>query len=450
MFPSPNFKFQISNLESPMYLASAPLAATAERLRLGVLNLPDHINAICDRIDAIEPDIQALLPEPDRRERLLQEAKELAQRFPGPEERPPLYGVLLGVKDIFRVDGFLTQAGSKLPAELFAGSEAACVTRLKRAGALILGKTVTTEFAYFEPGPTRNPHNTVHTPGGSSSGSAAAIASGMCQLALGTQTIGSVIRPAAFCGILGFKPSFNRIPSEGLIFFSRSADHVGFFTQDIEGLQLAASVLCNDWKTEMDLQDFQKRLPVLGVPVGPYLEQASEEGRAIFEAHLKRFEQRGYRVKRVQAFDNIEAINHRHRQLTAAEAAQEHAEWFGSYQQLYRKKTKEVILTGQQVSNAEVERFREGQLHLRTQLAHLQKAHAIDLWLSPAALGAAPEGLASTGSPDMNLPWTHAGLPAVTIPSGVSQKGLPVGLQIVGTFMGDERLLVQTQQLLED
>jgi Asp-tRNA(Asn)/Glu-tRNA(Gln) amidotransferase A subunit family amidase len=354
--------------------------------------------------------------------------------------------VLLGVKDIFRADGFPTQAGSQLPSELFDGPEAVCVTRLKQAGALVLGKTVTTEFAYFEPGPTRNPHNTTHTPGGSSSGSAAAIATGMCQLALGTQTIGSVIRPAAFCGILGFKPSFGRIPTDGLIFFSRSADHVGFFTQDLDGLQLAASILCDAWKPEMDLQE---TLPVLGVPVGPYLTQASEEGISIFEAHLKRFEQNGYTIKRVQTFDDIDAINHRHRQLTAAEAAQEHAEWFANYQDLYREKTREVILTGQKVSNADITRFREEQLHLRMQLAHLQEVHGIDLWLSPSALGEAPEGLASTGNPDMNLPWTHAGLPAVTIPSGISQKGLPLGLQVVGTWMGDEILLGWIRQLKE-
>src|SRR5690606_13419755 len=143
-------------------------------------------------------------------------------RVPARKRYPPLYGALVGVKDVFHVDGFVTRAGSKLPPELFAGPEAVCVKRLREAGALIAGKTVTTEFAFFEPGPTRNPHNVAHTPGGSSSGSAAAVAAGMCNLALGTQTIGSVIRPAAYCGIIGFKPSLNRIPTEGLVYFSRT------------------------------------------------------------------------------------------------------------------------------------------------------------------------------------------------------------------------------------
>ncbi len=432
-----------------MLITSAPLAATVERLRLNQRDLYEYIHTTCDRIDTVDPEIQALLPESNRRERLLRDARELENRFPVAEKRPLLYGILLGVKDIFRVNGFPTQAGSQLPAEEFSGPEAACVTRLKQAGALVLGKTVTTEFAYFEPGPTRNPHNTAHTPGGSSSGSAAAIAAGFCQLALGTQTIGSVIRPAAFCGILGFKPSFDRIPTAGLIFFSRSADHVGFFAQDIAGLQLAASVLCDNWQEQI-VVSAEPGLPVLGIPVGPYLQLTSEEGLDAFEAHAIRLQQRGYTVKRIDAFEDIERINHRHRRLTAAEAAQEHTKWFERYQHVYRPKTKEVILTGQTIPPDEIAACRTGQRQLRQQLAQLQEEHGIDAWLSPSALGAAPVGLSSTGNPNMNLPWTHAGLPSITIPSGISQQGLPLGLQIVGGFMQDEYLLEITQRIMQD
>ena len=168
---------------------------SAASLRSGETDLLSYIHTICDRIDAEEPLIQAFVPEPARRQRLTDAAKELLSRFPDPADRPPLFGQLVGVKDIFRVDGFATQAGSQLPATLFAGAEAAVVTRLKESGALIAGKTVTTEFAYFQPGPTRNPRNPAHTPGGSSSGSAAGVAAGFFPLALGTQTIGSIIRP---------------------------------------------------------------------------------------------------------------------------------------------------------------------------------------------------------------------------------------------------------------
>jgi Asp-tRNA(Asn)/Glu-tRNA(Gln) amidotransferase A subunit family amidase len=310
---------------------------------------------------------------------------------------------------------------------------------------------VTTEFAYFEPGPTRNPHNPEHTPGGSSSGSAAAVASGLCQLALGTQTIGSVIRPAAFCGIMGVKPSYGRVPTDGLIFFSRSADHVGFFTQDIEGLHLAASILCADWNQDMITQFHPKQLPVLGIPDGPYLRQASKEGLTVFEQQLAHLEKQGCTIKRIVAFDDIQAINHRHRQLTSAEAAQEHTEWFAKYQHLYRPKTEEVILAGQQISEAVVRTYKEKQIQLREHITQLQQNYNIDLWLSPSAPGDAPEGHDSTGNPIMNLPWTHAGTPAMTIPAGRSTRGLPLGLQLTGSFMQDELVLAWApiiQQLL--
>ncbi len=216
-----------------MFIHPAPLAPIVSALRSGELDLQRYIDETCDRIDALEPQLQALLPEPDRRQRLHNEATALQQQWPEPGNRPPLYGVLTGIKDVFRVDGFPTHAGSQLPPELFTGPEATCVTRLRNAGVLILGKTVTTEFAWAEPGPTRNPHHLEHTPGGSSSGSAAAVAAGFCSLALGTQTIGSTIRPASFCGIVGFKPSYGRIPTDGLILFSKSVDTVGIFTQDV-------------------------------------------------------------------------------------------------------------------------------------------------------------------------------------------------------------------------
>ena len=192
-------------------IADAPLAETADALRSGEYDLLGYLDSVLDRLDAIDAQVQAFLPEPNRRERLRREAEALAARYTTPESRPPLYGIPIGVKDIYRVDGFETRAGSALPPELLAGDEAACVTILREMGALILGKTVTTEFAFFEPGPTHNPHNLDHTPGGSSSGSAAAVAAGLSPLTIGSQTIASTIRPASFCGIVGFKPSYGRI-----------------------------------------------------------------------------------------------------------------------------------------------------------------------------------------------------------------------------------------------
>nr|MBA2287825.1 amidase [Ktedonobacteraceae bacterium] len=382
-----------------MWTRPAPLAATAVALRSNQLDLVASINEMCDRIDAAEPCVQALLPEPPRRARLLAEAQTLRTRWPDPAARPPLYGILLGVKDMFRVAGFPTRAGSQLPPELFAGPEAACVSRLRAAGALVLGKTVSAEFAYFEPGPTRNPHNLDHTPGGSSSGSAAAVAAGFSPLALGTQTIGSVLRPAAFCGIVGFKPTFGRISTAGLIPCAPSFDHVGFFTQDMPGAALVASLLCEGWRP--DQAETPTTFPVLGVPEGPYLAQASSEALVLFEEQLTLLEASGYRVRRVPALADIEAINRRHLQLVFAEMAQVHADWFAHYGTLYRPRTTAAIRDGQAVTPAEQHTARAGQARLRADLLALMAQHDIDLWVCPAAPGPAPEGIAATGSPLM-------------------------------------------------
>ncbi len=417
----------------------APLAETAAALRTGELDLLAYINELCDRIDAAEPQLQALLPEVDRRGRLIVEAQALEARFPDPANRPPLFGIPVGIKDMFFVDGFPTRAGSQLPQELFVGSEGDCVRALHAAGALILGKTVTTEFAYFEPGPTRNPHNLDYSPGGSSSGSAAAVAAGFCPLAIGTQTIGSTIRPAAFCGIVGFKSSYRRIPVTGLMLCSETFDHVGLFTQDLAGMELVASLLCQDWQA-VQIDGYEAR-PVLGVPDGPYLAQASAEGLVAFEKQLALFEKAGYTVRRVRAMEDIEAINRRHSRLVFAEMAMVHAAWFAEYGSLYRPRTAAAIREGQEVGMEELATLRASPAKLRAELGALMAQAGIDLWVCPSAPGAAPEGITTTGSPLMNLPWTHAGLPAISFPAGRAANGLPLGLQCVGSFMADERLL---------
>ena len=422
----------------------APLAATAAALRSGQIDLLTYIDELCDRIDAIDPLVHAFLPEVDRRTRLRVNAAALQARFPDPASRPPLYGIPIGVKDTFHVNGFPTRAGSQLPPELFVGPEAPCVTMLRAAGALILGKTVTTEFAYFAPGPTRNPHNLDHTPGGSSSGSAAAVAAGFCPLALGTQVIGSTIRPAAFCGIVGFKSTYGRIPRAGLVQGSDAAEHVGYFTQDVAGSALVASLLCSNWRTITT-----ETLPVLGVPEGPYLAQASTEALEAFEVQLALLQRAGYTVQRVAALGEIETINRRHMRMIMADMAQVHSSWFAQYESLYRPPTAAALREGRNVSAEELAIAHEGRAELRAELEALMARTKIDLWVCPATLGPAPEGIDSTGSPLMNLPWTYAGMPAITVPAGHAANGLPLGLQCVAAAMADEYLLACAAAIVE-
>ena len=422
-------------MSAPAPLHEASLARTAAALRAGERTLDDHLARTRDRFEAVEPELEAFVPEPGRWDRLEADADRLERRHPRPGRRPALYGVPVGVKDVFHVDGFETLAGSEVPPEALAGPQATVVTALLGAGALVLGKTVTTEFAFFDPGPTRNPHDPAHTPGGSSSGSAAAVAAGETPLALGTQTIGSIARPAAFCGVVGVKPSHGRLPLDGVIPVSSSVDHVGFFTQDVLSAQLAAAVLYPDWGPLLDLDP-----PLLGAVDGPYLDQAEPATVDAFEAQLGRLEDAGHTVTRLTAFDDIEAVNDRHRQLVAAETAVAHDEWYPAFGERYGPELRDLIERGRSVTAGELADARAGRSALRRELEARMAEAEVDVLLSPSAPGPAPEGLGSTGDPVMNLPWTHSGLPTVTIPAG-TLDGLPLGVQCAGRFGFDEWLL---------
>jgi len=390
-----------------------------------------------ERFARLEPSVRAFLLEPGRFKRLHREAEEAFAAQPDSRSRRPVFGVPVGVKDVFHVDGLPTRAGSRLPPEELTGQQAGAVARLRAEGALIAGKTVTTEFAYYASGPTRNPHNPLHTPGGSSSGSAAAVAAGLCPAALGTQTIGSIIRPASYCGVVGFKPSFGRVSAEGLIPLAPSLDHVGFLTSDVAGARALAAVLLKDYDPTR-----AGRFPqaVLGIPEGPYLSHASEEGLAHFRATCERLAAH-YDVLPVPAMPDFSRIVARHHRLMAAEASQVHADWFRRFPELYAPQTAELIERGREIPPQQTKQDRAGCKTLYTELSELMDKHGIDLWISPSAPGAAPRRLAGTGDPVMNLPWTHAGLPALGLPSGRNADGLPMGLQLIGRWLADEDLL---------
>lgn len=415
-----------------------------ERYRENDQSVNAYLEKIQERFESTEHSISAFLEEKKRWERLNDAADTIEHRFPDLGSRPALFGVPVGVKDIFHVEGFKTRAGSDVPPDVLSGSEATTVTALKDAGALILGKTVTTEFAYFEPGPTRNPHNPDHTPGGSSSGSAAAVAAGLCPLALGSQTIGSINRPAAFCGVVGVKPSYGRIPIEGVLPVAPSVDHVGFFTQDVPDAQLAAGVLYDDWRAED--QSVTTR-PTIGAVDGPYLEQVSQTGRDHFESHINCLKAAGYNVHRIDPFPNIKEINRRHDQLVAAETALSHAEWYPEYRDQYSETTIDLIEEGHDVDIETLSVARAGRLTLRDAVHDTMDERDLDVIISPSAPGPAPEGLNTTGDPVMNLPWTHSGLPTLTLPASKTDNGLPIGLQCTARYGYDEWLLTWCEDL---
>lgn len=406
------------------------------------LPLPVYIADLEAEFNERNPRIHAFLKEGqrkiDRFQRLRRAAIDLIKRFPDDSKPPPLYGVPVAVKDVFHVQGLPTRAGSSLSPKKLRGREGPVIRRLRDAGALFFGKTHCTEFAYFVPGPTRNPLNTEHTPGGSSSGSAAAVATGLTPLALGTQTIGSICRPAAFCGVIGFKPSYDRVSREGVFPLAPSYDHVGWFTSDVIGARVAASVIVPGWREVPERQVPELRL---AIPDGPLLDRAEPAGREHFEEVVQKLREAGVTVEPVPALEDLDEIEARHGDLLAAEAAEVHEDLYARHPKVYSTETAALIEKGRRIRPERVEEARDAREPLRKDLEARLDDGGFDAWICPSAPGPAPEGLESTGDPVMNRPWTQAGLPAISLPSGYDDWGLPLGLQVIGRFGRDEELL---------
>ena len=411
----------------------------------GDLQIGATIDVIEARFAEREGTLRAFVPESGRFDRLRRDVETLVARFPDPAKRPPLFGVPVGVKDIFHVEGLETRAGSRLPPSELAGCEGPAVQSLRDAGALILGKTATTEFAYFAPGPTCNPHDAEHTPGGSSSGSAAAVGAGLCPLALGTQTIGSIGRPAAYCGVVGYKPSYDRIARGGVIPLSESLDHVGTFTPDVADATRAAFVLISDWRGA----PVARRPLVLGVPTGYYWDHASDEAKAHFQRCRARLTAAGHTIVDQAAWTDFERIRSRHAELVAADAARTHARWFARFGDRYQDHTAALIRRGAAIDDAALAVLRASRQVLRDTITSTMKTAGIDAWVTPGAPGTAPHGLGATGDPVLSLPWSQSGLPALTVPAGKGANGLSLGLQVVGRWWGDEELLAWGTDIAE-
>jgi len=385
------------------------------------------IQETCDLVDRVEPRLLALVVEPKRRRRLLAEAD---------RQDPSLRQFLIGVKDIVNVTGLPTRAGSTLPGRLFAGPEATVVSRLRAAGAIVLGKTTTTEFAFSEPPPTTNPHDERHTPGGSSSGSAAAVAAGYVPLAIGTQTVDSIVTPAAYCGVVGFKPSYGRVPVDSVVPFSPTMDHVGFLARDMEMIAFAAEIVCDGWHATTE-----SALPAIGLPAPSHLDPIETVAESAFDHTVAALSAAGCRVLHTDSLADTAAISDRHRRLIAAQFAALHREWFSKYGDRYRPKSAALFAEGGALDSSVVDEGVKSSARLRADLERTMDDLGIDVWMSPAATGPAPRGLESIGDPIMAVPWTHAYLPVVCLPAGIAPSGLPLGIQLVGRSGADEQLL---------
>jgi Asp-tRNA(Asn)/Glu-tRNA(Gln) amidotransferase A subunit family amidase len=248
--------------------------------------------------------------------------------------------------------------------------------------------------------------------------------------------VGSIVRPAAFCAVVGMKPSLGKIPTAGVVHFSPTVDHVGFFCRQVADISLVMEAFDPRWSAGGIPEHVR-----LGVPVGRYLDQVPQETMEWFEGVVSALVAAGVGVVRVPCLDNIEEVAFRHRDLIAAEFALEQDAWFKEYAHLYRPATRDIILKGRTVSETRLAEARESCPALRRELCEVMDGHGLDLWICPSTLGEAPAGLGGTGSPAMNLPWTHAGLPVISLPCGEGPGGLPLGLQCIGRFGDDHRLV---------
>jgi Asp-tRNA(Asn)/Glu-tRNA(Gln) amidotransferase A subunit family amidase len=348
----------------------------------------------------------------------------------------PLRGLPIGIKDIFDTADFPTQYGSPIYAGHQPKADAALVSLVRRAGGLVLGKTVTTEFASLQPAATRNPRHLAHTPGGSSSGSAAAVAAGMVPMGLGSQTGGSVIRPAAFCGIAGFKPSFRLLPTVGMKCFAWSLDTAGVFAAGVADAAFAAAAI-----TGRDLRIDQRTpaAPSLALVRTPLWPQASPDMQAGLERAARVAQAAGARVRELELPPLFEAA------MRAQVVIQDHEAYRALAYEFDHHQDQLGPLLRQQLANAAAIDFdsydeaRRTARRARQMFADLMAD--TDAMLTPSAPGAAPLGLGSTGDPMFNRLWTLLGPPCINVPGLTDAHGLPLGVQIVGRFARDRTAL---------
>jgi Asp-tRNA(Asn)/Glu-tRNA(Gln) amidotransferase A subunit family amidase len=396
----------------------------------------DGYAAAClERAKAVEPRLKAFeyLPVDTRRR-------------PG-----PLSGIPVAIKDIIATADMPTTNGSPIYKGHVPAADAWVVERLRNLGATIFGKTVSTEFAWRHPGPTVNPWNSDHTPGGSSSGSAAAVAAGLVPLALGTQTLGSVIRPAAFNGIVGLKPSFGAIPRIGVHPLSPSLDHVGFFARRVDDVALALSLIAGAsdgdrhgrpvpaFEVELDrgLEPFGR--PRLGIVRFEKWSRAEPEQQQTFEAAIGKAREAGAVLDELELaeFDreNWPAIN----TILSSEGALIFADLVARFPDRTSDHLKAQVERGKALSALDY--LKAKAIQEKRRAAFATEISGYDALLTLPAFGEAPRGLHSTGDAEYCAPWTFLGVPAVTLPAGFGKNGLPLGIQIVGRYREDKRLL---------
>ncbi|MFN4260741.1 MAG: amidase [Gemmataceae bacterium] len=412
--------------------------ATAEAIRQGRLTPLDVLDQCLERIDRLESWVRAWVFV-DRDEARLQ-AQQLTEEAKRGIWRGPLHGIPLGIKDIFDVCDWPTAAGSQRWAQAIARRDATVIERLRRAGAVLLGKTVTTPFASFDPSVTRNPWNAERTPGGSSSGSAAAVACGMCLGALGSQTGGSITRPASFCGVAGCKPTFGRVSCDGVMPLAPSLDHPGPIANCVRDLAYLLQVMAGSDPRDpacssRPVPDYRAALtrprgkPRLGRLRGLFEDHAEAAMNRLLDQVTEHFQKNDIQVTDIALPGSFPDVTRRHYDMMAVEGAAFHEARFRRHPEDYPPKIRQLIEDGLACSATDYARSRDFQQQLRAEM--LPCFELVDALLAPATCGPAPDA-STTGNPMFQAPWSFTGLPTVSFLAGHHDHGMPMCIQLIG------------------
>ncbi len=412
------------------------LSEIALQVKTGELKPTGIVETAFDQIHKKEQEIQAwcyLAPD-----LALEQAAALTSEIRNSGPRSPLHGVPYAVKDIFDTAGVPTEWGSKILKGRIPDTDCSIVKKLNSLGAVMMGKTHTTAFAYYDTGPTRNPRNSQHTPGGSSSGSAAAVAAGMVPFAIGTQTQGSVLRPASFCGTVGFKPTYNRLPLAGVMAFAPSLDHAGFFTPSVNDMQFLWEALGFETSTQST-----QVLYVVNWPPGCELDNVM---KLAIEDAASRLSKSGFEVKHVSRPSFFDELSPAQWIIMAYEASQEHGKQLKTHGSDLGEQLALVLEQGQQITKDSYEFALNILQDAWGEYSRWSEEHPIVM--TPAALGPAPAGLVSSGDPSCNALFTALRAPAISIPMPSISGQLPLGLQLTAS-QGADDLLLATAEAVE-
>jgi len=421
---------------NPEDLSLREAAAAVRRCSLSPV---EYVEALFRVMDRIESRIDAWVTVD--REGVLSQARICEAEARNGHIRGPLHGVPVGIKDIFYTNALRTTMGSVVFKDFVPDCDARAVTKLRQAGAIMLGKTVTTVFANLDPGPTRNPWNLEHTPGGSSSGSAAAVAARMCPVAIGTQTVGSVGRPAAFCGVASLVPAQRRISLRHVFPLAWSLDHVGIFARSAADVEVMLDAMA-----ESPVEPSDVRAPFrIGVVRDFFYENATKEARSLNDRLADRLASEGFIVEEAALpaiFDLQQAIL---RTILRVETSSIHERLFAEHAETYGPKLRGLIETGMLIDASDYVRALRLRSRFQREMAKLFEK--FDVLMTPPARGVAPAGIGATGDPVMNGPWTLTDFPTMTLPHTLSTDGLPISVQLTGPPLEERSLLEIAKQI---